>query len=81
MDTLGLAMLSFVGIEVVLFLEVQNVLVLWERYFEECPLERGCPFLRGSFIRGSTVATFPDSSGETQSTQSTVDHYSEGSVF
>ena len=38
--------------EVVLFSEVQNV---WEWYFEECPLQRGCPFLGGSFIRGSTV--------------------------
>ena len=35
--------------EVVLFSEVQNALVLWERYFEECPLQRGCPFLGGSF--------------------------------
>ena len=38
--------------EVVLFSEVQNV---WEWYFEECPLQRGCPFLGGSFIGGSTV--------------------------
>ena len=41
--------------EVVLFLEVQNVLVLWEWYFEECPLQRGRPFLGVSFIGGSTV--------------------------
>ena len=41
--------------EVVLFSEVQSVLVLWEWYIEECPLQRDRPFLRGSFIRGSNV--------------------------
>ena len=41
--------------EVILFLEVQNVLALWEWYFEECPLKRGRPFLGGFFIGGSTV--------------------------
>ena len=45
--------------EAVLFSEVQNVMVLWEWYFEECPLQRGRPFLGGSFIRGSTVDTLP----------------------
>ena len=30
---------------IVLFSEVQNVF-LWEWYFEECPLQRGCPFFR-----------------------------------
>ena len=45
-DTLGLAMLSFCR-EVVLFLKVQNVLVLWEWYFKECLLQRGHPFLEG----------------------------------
>ena len=41
--------------EVVLFSEVHNMLVLWEWYFEECTLQRGRPFLGGSFIGGSTV--------------------------
>ena len=42
---------------VVLFLEVQNALVPWERYLEECPLQRGRPFLKGRFhcISGGTV--------------------------
>ena len=36
--------------------EVQNV--LWEWYFEKCPLRRGCPFLACSFIGGSTIYTY-----------------------
>ena len=49
----GAAMLSFVGR--LSFSEVQNVLVLLERSFEECPLQRGRPFLEESFIGGSIV--------------------------
>ena len=40
--------------EVVLFLEVKNE---WERCPELRPLLGGCPYLGGSFIRGSTVCT------------------------
>ena len=43
--------------EVVLFSEVQSVLVLWERYFEECPLQRGSA--QGSFIGGSPLYSSP----------------------
>ena len=42
--------------EAVLFSEVQYVYMLWERYFEECPLQRSRPFLRGSSIGGFTVS-------------------------
>ena len=38
--------------EAVLF---RNVLVLWGRYSEECPLQKDHPSLGGSFIRGSTA--------------------------
>ena len=41
--------------EVVLFLEVKNVLTIWERGPKEHPLLGNCPFLVGSFIGGSTV--------------------------
>ena len=44
--------------EAVLFLEVKNVLVQWEGCAEMCPLQGGCPFLRGSFIRGPNADTF-----------------------
>ena len=53
-ETLGPDILSFVG-RVVLFLEVQNALVLWNQYFEEYPLQSGRPFLGGSFTGGSTL--------------------------
>ena len=33
--------------EVVLFSEVKNELLLWERGPEVCPLLRGCPLLGG----------------------------------
>ena len=33
-----------------LFLEVEYELLQWERVTEECPLLRGCPFLRGSSV-------------------------------
>ena len=39
--------------EVVLFLRLKWI-IAWERCPEECPLLGGCPFLGGSFIRGST---------------------------
>ena len=39
--------------EVVLFSEVKNELLLWERGPEECPLLGGCPYLGGSFIGSS----------------------------
>ena len=42
--------------EVVLFLEVKNLLMVWERGPKECPLLEGCPFLGGSF-GSSTVTT------------------------
>ena len=42
----------------VIFSEVKNELLLWERGPEVCPLLGGCPFLRGSFIGGSTVHTY-----------------------
>ena len=45
--------------EVVLFSDVKNVLLQWERGIEQCPLQRGCPFLGGSFIGGSTVILTP----------------------
>ena len=41
--------------EVVLFSEVKNELLLWERGPELHPLLGGCPYLGRSFIRGSTV--------------------------
>ncbi len=39
----------------VLFSEVENVLHIHFWGYWKCPLYRGCPFLGGSFIRGSTV--------------------------
>ena len=44
--------------EVVLFSEVKNELLQWGRGPEECPLLGGCPFLRGSFIIGSSTIFF-----------------------
>ena len=43
--------------EAVLFSEVKNELLLWERGPEVCPLSGGCLCLGGSFIGGSTVCT------------------------
>ena len=40
--------------EVVLFLEVKNELLRWERGPEVCPLFGYCPFLREYFIGSST---------------------------
>ena len=42
--------------EVVLFSEVKNELLLWERGPELRPLLGSCPYLGGSFIGGSTVS-------------------------
>ena len=56
-DTLGLAMLSFVGRLRVLFSEVQNVLVLREWYFEGVLCRAVVPFLEGPLSEArSTVA-------------------------
>ena len=45
--------------EVVLFSKVQNVLVLWEWYLKSaCPLQIGCPFLRGSLYCANMIHKF-----------------------
>ena len=54
MDYCGSRGVSFVG-RLSSSRRFNNGLLPWERGPEVCPLLRGCPFLGGSFIGGSTV--------------------------